>query len=83
MKSQIVKCPAVTDKLFEGVTHLHLGKTHTFNAIAQTILDQCTKTDAQIVIMTMQRKMEEPRFLKQEAKIQKLFEEVRERRSKK
>jgi len=70
--------------LFEGETSLHIGKKHTFNHIADAILKTLTATEAKLMIPLLQQKMTEPKFLKQEASLQKLVAKIKaEKRSKK
>jgi len=64
--------------LFEGETFLHLGKKHTFNHVANAILDKMSKVDAECLIMTLKKNMKEPKFLKQEEKLEALFKSIRE-----
>jgi hypothetical protein len=66
VERKIEQCPAHTE-IFSGVTHLHLGKKHTFGDIADAILDRMTEVEAKCLINTIKLQMTQPRFLKQEA----------------
>ncbi len=67
-------------EMFEGKTHLHLGKNHTFNNLADAILQKLTKVEAKCLMIALEKNMEEPKFLKQEVSWQKLVAKVRAER---
>lgn len=61
----------------EGKTVLHIGKNNTFNQIADAILEKVTATEAKILLMAIEKHSTEPKFLKQEAELQKLFAKIK------
>lgn len=64
-------------ELFQGKTNLHLGKKHTIIDIAMAILDVCTKTEADWVILSMKKQMTEKRFLDQEKSLEDLIQKIK------
>ena len=65
---QIAKCG--TSDIFTGETHLHLGDKHTFGDIADAILDQLSKVEAECLMSTLKLQMTQPRFLKQHEELE-------------
>jgi hypothetical protein len=65
-------------QLFQGKTELIVGENHTFNDIADAILEKLSKVEAELLIMVMQKNMKEEKFLKQEAELQALVKKVKE-----
>jgi len=59
-------------------TELIIGKNHKFRDLARAILDKLSETEAKMLLMVIEDQMKEPRFLKQEAKLQALFKRIKE-----
>jgi len=59
-------------------TELIIGKNHKFRDLSRAILDKLTKVEAEMLLIVIKDQMEQPRFLKQEAKWQALVKRIKE-----